>query len=540
MLIDDLRGIQRHHGYLPEAELHAYAERTGTPLYQINAVATFYPQFRRTPPPETEILVCTDLACHLRGAETLARRLEGEAAGSAGRVEVRRCSCLGRCDRPPAVLANGMVADAPDALRADVPVSPLAPVLTSRRVFDFDPYGPDTSRRYEVWTARGQRAPEAIIAALKESGLRGMGGAGFPAGAKWEIVRRAPGQPKYVVCNADESEPGTFKDREMLLHASHLVLEGMLIAAGVVGAEEAILFIRHEYAEGRAAFAAALEDARARGLLAEAPAVRIFESLGGYICGEETALLEALEGKRAEPRHKPPFPGTHGLWGRPTLINNVETFALATAILQRGAAWYRSQGVNGGVGPKLLALSGDVVRPGVYEVPLGLTIRAFLEEYGGGVANGRRLKAVLPGGASSGFLPPELADTPLEFGALAKLGSMLGSGAVIALAEGRCVLDAALNLVRFFRNESCGKCVPCRAGSEQLVGLLEAWRRGEGSPADADLIADLAPAMADASICGLGQVAPAPIVSALRYWPDEILAHVRDRCCPAGVCPVGR
>jgi len=533
MLIDELRAIQDRFGYLPEAELRAYADRTSTPLYQIEAVVSFYPHFRRSPPPAREIHVCTDLPCHLRGGSQLFERLAA-AAAAAESTEVHPCSCLGRCDGAPAVLWNGVPVTGAGELRLDG--APPEPVPIAPRVFAFDPYGGEA--RYDVWRkVRAGRTPADVIATLTASGLRGMGGAGFPTGRKWEIVRAAAGEPKYVICNADESEPGTFKDREVLLHAPHLVLEGMLVAARVVGAAEAILYVRHEYADARDRFAAAVEAVRTDGLLAGGPDVRIFDSPGGYICGEETALLEALEGKRAEPRNKPPFPGTHGLWGKPTLINNVETFALATAILARGAEWYRSQGTNGGIGPKLIALSGDVARPGVYEVPLGLPIRALIEEHGGGVVGGT-LKAIMPGGASSGFLPPEALATPLEFGALARAGSMLGSGAVVVLNDRRCMLDAALDVVRFFRNESCGKCVPCRAGSQQLVAMLERWRRGEGSPSEADLVQELAQAMADASICGLGQVAPAPIVSALKYWPDEVLAHLRERLCPAGVCPV--
>src|SRR5262249_36382597 len=243
--------------------------------------------------------------------------------------------------------------------------------------------------------------------------------------------------------------------------------------------------------------------------------VELFVSPGGYILGEETALLECMEDRRGEPRNKPPFPGTYGLWGRPTLINNVETFAFVPAILLRGADWFRSHGRHEGVGPKLLALSGDVARPGVYEVPLGITAAELFAEYGGGMLPGRKLKAIMPGGASSGFLPASLADTPLGFAPLAKLGSMLGSGAVIAVGDDRCILDLALNVVRFFRNESCGKCVPCRTGSERLVRILEGFRRGEGDEAEVALIDGLAETMFLTSICGLGQVAAAPITSAL-------------------------
>jgi NADH:ubiquinone oxidoreductase subunit F (NADH-binding)/NADH:ubiquinone oxidoreductase subunit E len=539
VLIDDLRAIQERCGYLPEAELQEYAGRCSVPLYQIQAVASFYPFFRREPPPRVELRVCADLSCHLRGAGDLLRRAAELGQRSGGEIDVSACSCIGLCDRAPALLRNDHPLDAAQ-IGADLDALVLpgwqpAPSSSPGLSFSADVYGP--GERYRLLHAlRDGLAVDELIDRLKESGLRGMGGAGFPAGTKWELVRGAAGTPKYVICNADESEPGTFKDRALLEHAPHLVLEGMLAAAIAVDAAEAIIYVRHEYEAPRAAFEHEMDRARAAGLLDGCPPVRVFVSPGGYICGEETALLEALEGKRAEPRNKPPFPGTHGLFGRPTLINNVETFALVPGIALRGSEWYRSVGMNGGAGPKLLALSGDVERPGVYEVPLGLPIAAFIEQFGGGVSDGRQLKAVMPGGPSSGFLPASMADTPLEFRALAQVGSMLGSGAVIVLDERRCMLDCALNVVRFFRNESCGKCVPCRAGSQQLVEILARWRAGEGREDDVALVEELAAAMADASICGLGQIAPAPALSALKYWPDEVLAHLREGRCPAGVC----
>jgi NADH:ubiquinone oxidoreductase subunit F (NADH-binding)/NADH:ubiquinone oxidoreductase subunit E len=535
MLIDDLKAIQARFGYLPANELVDYSERTNVPLYRIEAVASFYPFFRRAAPPSVDVRVCRDLPCHLAGGGALYHRLEEQARLAGGEIEVGTCSCLGLCDRAPALLWNDHPVEG--AALTPEPFAGPAPSLapSPRLSLSLDPY--DSHRRYGALRAlRESPEPESMLSELKQVGLRGMGGAGFPTGTKWELVRAAPGSPKYVVCNADESEPGTFKDRALLETAPHLVLEGMLIAAEVLGAAEVIVYLRHEYEAPGAALAAELERARAAGVLQGSPPVRIFISPGGYICGEETALLEALEGRRAEPRNKPPFPGTCGLFGRPTLINNVETFALVPPILLRGAAWYRSLGRNGGVGPKLMALSGDVERPGVYEVPLGLTISEFLAGCGGGVAGGRQLKAVMPGGPSSGFLPASMVDTPLEFRALAQVGSMLGSGAVMALDERRCMLDAALNVVRFFRNESCGKCVPCRAGSQQLVEILERWRAGAGKPEEVALVNELARAMVDASICGLGQVAPLPLTSALKYWPDEIMAHVQDGRCPAGVC----
>jgi NADH:ubiquinone oxidoreductase subunit F (NADH-binding) len=314
------------------------------------------------------------------------------------------------------------------------------------------------------------------------------------------------------------------------------------LGAYVVGAQKAYLFIRHEYPQQEHGLAQALAEARTQGLIGSrilgsdfSCDVEIFVSAGGYICGEETALLEALEGKRAEPRNKPPFPGTHGLWGQPTLINNVETLCMIPAILQRGAAWFKSQGRNSN-GLKYLGLSGHVAYPGVYEVPLGLPVEEFIHTYGGGMRQGRTLKAFSPGGASSGFLPASMASISLDFQALAQVGSMLGSGAVVALADGTCMLDAALNVITFFRNESCGKCVPCRVGSDKIVQILERAIRGQAETKEVDLIGELAETMQLTSICGLGQAAPLPIMSALKYFGDEIMVHLIEKRCPEGVC----
>jgi NADH:ubiquinone oxidoreductase subunit F (NADH-binding) len=375
---------------------------------------------------------------------------------------------------------------------------------------------------------------DAVVRALKDSGLRGMGGAGFPTGLKWELVRKESARPKYVICNADESEPGTFKDRVILDELAHMTIEGMAIAALVVGAEEGIVFIRHEYAAERTSLARAIDDARRRGVLGDSVLgsgrrfdLRIFVSPGGYILGEETALLECLEDRRGEPRNKPPFPGQEGLWGKPTLINNVETFALVPAILARGAEAWKALGVRGASGLKLIALSGDVVRPGVYEVPMGTTI-GELVELSGGVTGGRRVLAIAPGGASSNFLRGDALDTPLDFKALAARGSMLGSGAVLIVAEGADLVDLATNVVAFFRNESCGKCVPCRIGAEKAVAILEPAVRGKGSKRQLELLPQLDETLLQTSICGLGQVALRPFLSVLDAFGDEVRARFTE------------
>jgi NADH:ubiquinone oxidoreductase subunit F (NADH-binding) len=384
-----------------------------------------------------------------------------------------------------------------------------------------------------------------MLAALKAADLRGLGGAGFPAAVKWDAVRKAPGEPKYVVCNADESEPGTIKDRAILTTVPHLLIEGMAIAGVVTGAPHGIVYIRHEYAAERDVLAKAIEEARRDGVLgprvlgsSHAFDLEIFTSPGGYICGEESALLEAIEGKRAQPRLKPPLPVHVGLWGRPTVINNVETLAHVPAILVRGVEWYKQQGRNGGVGWKFVGISGHVRKPGVYEIRMGTPLRQVIDEQAGGMEGGRSLKAVVPSGASSGVLPASMADVALEWGALQKAGSMLGSSAIVVVGSGACMVDVALNVARFFARESCGKCWPCRVGSEKIVDLLDAVTRGQAA---ADVFApvdELAQTLLLTSICGLGQVVPNPLTSVLKHFPDEVRAHVAERRCPEGVCPM--
>jgi NADH:ubiquinone oxidoreductase subunit F (NADH-binding)/NADH:ubiquinone oxidoreductase subunit E len=552
MLIKELQDLQHQHGYLPREALHELAERLKVPFFEVYGVASFYPHFRFAPPTGTEIRICTDLSCHLAGAPAMQAALRAGCAraGLAGTVSIAETACLGRCDAPVAYTLNehiyrsgsteSMVTLVQSLRAGQLPqLQPLPPSPDNLQIYPYRGTQPFTALRQAI----ARRHFTDIIATLKASGLRGMGGAGFPTGAKWEIVHDAPDHPKYVVCNADESEPGTFKDRMLLQTVPELVLEGMLLGALTVGARHGYLYIRHEYAREREVLAQALQQMQRDGLVGErilgsalGVTLEIFDSPGGYICGEETALLEALEGRRAEPRNKPPFPGTHGLFGKPTLINNVETFALIPAILLHGAEWFKSQGQNNAVGLKFLALSGHVQKPGVYEVPLGLPASKLIFDYGGGLPSGRTLKAFSPGGASSGFLPASLAETPLEFQALAQVGSMLGSGAVVAVGDDVCMLDLALNVVKFFRNESCGKCVPCRTGSEKLLQILGRISHAGGATRDLDTIHELAETMQLTSICGLGQAAPLPITSVVRHFRDEIERHVYQRECPTGVC----
>lgn len=535
-LIPKLMEIQGRHGWLPRAELETLAREQKRPLYEIEGLISFYPHFRTEPPTGATVGVCRDLTCWLKGSEDRIAQLH-EQYDDAGDVKVVEISCPGRCDIAPAATVDDRPARAEDvdslvgAKRGGD--SGLGSVVAygPEGGWPNDPYRPG-EQRYQALRAllAGEITPEQVIDNLQSSGLRGMGGAGFPTGKKWALVRGARDVTavegngvKYAICNADESEPGTFKDRQLLAEQPHLVLEGLLMGMVVTGAEEGWVFIRHEYGPEEAVLHAEIEDLRAQGLLGDDVlgsgrrlSLEIFTSPGGYILGEETALIECMEGHRGEPRNKPPFPGVYGLWGKPTLMNSVETFADVPVIVSRGAQWWKDQGVGESDGLKFFAVSGHVERPGVYCVPMGTTIRDLLA-LAGGVAGGAALGSVQPGGASSNFLGPEHLDVPLDFGTLADAGSMLGSGAVVVIAEGTNTLAAATNVLRFFRNESCGKCVPCRVGSTKAHDLLtDTLRTGGGLDEDRRArLLELELTMRKTSICGLGQVALGPVVSVL-------------------------
>jgi NADH:ubiquinone oxidoreductase subunit F (NADH-binding)/NADH:ubiquinone oxidoreductase subunit E len=539
-LIPALQAIQERLGWLPREELEALSRDVRRPLYEIEGLISFYPHFRTEPPAAVTLHVCHDLSCWLQGADQRIADLR-ERYGDDAEIEVAEVSCIGRCDRPPAVAVNehpGAAAEAGEligAARAGQAAGYSPRSYANGATWPNDPY-PAGADRYRVLRAvlSGDLDPGRVTEALRDAGLRGMGGAGFPAGRKWELVAAQTATPKYVICNADESEPGTFKDRQILAEQPHLVLEGLLLGMLAVGAEEGWVFIRHEYGPEEAVIRREIESLRAAGLIGEAVSsgsngsgtgrrlqVEVFTSPGGYILGEESALIECMEGHRGEPRNKPPFPGVYGLWGQPTLMNSVETFAHVPVIADRGAGWWKSQGINGGTGLKFFAVSGHVARPGVYCVPMGSTARQLLEA-AGGVSGGRALAAIQPGGASSNFLGPDKLDVPLDFDALAKAGSMLGSGAMVVLAEGTDLLAAATNVLRFFRDESCGKCVPCRAGSTKAHQILSGLISAGGGAGEVDeRIPQLEETMRRTSICGLGQVALGPVLSVLRLTGQE-------------------
>ena len=526
-LLPALTAIQREHGWLPREALTELSRELNRPLYEIEGVISFYPHFRTEPPAKIALHVCHDLACWLHGSDDRIAEIRARY-GDDVEIEIQEVSCLGRCDIAPAVAVDEHPAQAGDTDRlvAAARQDRLEPAQARRGEAPRanDPYAPG-EERYRVLRRAldGELGGEQIISVLKDAGLRGMGGAGFPTGSKWDLVARQEGATKYAICNADESEPGAFKDRQILAEQPHLVLEGLLLGMVVTGAEEGWVFIRHEYGPEEAVLREELDHLRAAGMLGEDVRgsgrrleVDVFTSPGGYILGEESALIECMEGHRGEPRNKPPFPGTYGLWGRPTLMNSVETLADVPVIVERGANWWRSQGVNGATGLKFFAVSGHVERPGVYCLPMGTTLGELLAA-AGGVAGGAELLAIQPGGASSNFLGPERLDVPLDFDAMIKAGSMLGAGAVVVVAEGTDLLAAATNVLRFFRNESCGKCVPCRIGSHKaLLMLEEVLARGDGPDSIVGELERLEEAARMTSICGLGQVALGPAMSVLR------------------------
>ncbi|NIR42798.1 MAG: nitroreductase family protein [Gemmatimonadetes bacterium] len=527
-LIGELNRLQQAQGHLRDEDLRDLSERLRVPLYRIEEVISFYPHFRTTPPPKAEVAVCRDLACYVNGGDEFCARVTKLLANDP-EIEVREVSCLGRCEAAPAALIGDVPLGASPEDVAQAARQPgrrrSAGPSAARRDWRIDLYAGSELEPYAVLEAYRDRDEEEaaaeIIERLKASGLAGMGGAAFPAGLKWELVRKEAATPKYVICNADESEPGTFKDRVIMAELPHLVIEGMCLGALVCGADRGWIYIRHEYEPERQALQEAIDAARSAGVLGERFDIEIFVSPGGYILGEETALLEALEDRRGEPRNKPPYPGQSGLWGKPTLINNVETLAMAPAIVQHGPDWWKEQGTRGHHGLKFIGVSGHVERPGVFEIPMGTTV-AELIELAGGVKDGRRLKGFAPGGASSNFLPAEAADVEIDFKSIAEAGSMLGSAALIVLDQDADMIAAATNVVRFFRNESCGKCVPCRVGTEKVVAMLEGTLAGDGNGALREALPDLEVTLAETSICGLGQVALNPITSALKYWGDEM------------------
>jgi len=559
-VFEDLRHVQDAHGYVSAKEIELIAERRGVHVRDVHTVASFYPHFRLKAPVPVDVRVCDDMTCHLHKAHQLKASLEAKYAHLPNVVRVRDISCVGRCDHAPVLTLNDRyyekvsLGDAMQLIDREIAVRdaehgahlphsapPRSPEERGVKI-QCNPY-PNREDRYgiirELLTKKNV---DETLLKLKEGELRGMGGAGFPTFTKWEGCKKSRGDRKFVVCNADESEPGTIKDRFILQYLPHMVIEGMMVCAAIVGAEYGYLYIRHEYELQAEILREELAHARSLGLLGKNLLgsgqdfdMEVFVSPGGYICGEETALMEAIEGHRSEPRNKPPRTINSGLWKSPTALNNVETFTHAITILGRGGDWYKGFG-QGCAGIKFVGVTGHVVNPAIFEVPMGISYRELIYEYAGGPPPGREVIGFAPSGPSSGYLPASMLDLPLDWDKVKAAGSMLGSGAVVVCADNACMLDMALTSVRFYRNESCGKCTPCRIGTQKLVDLLENWTRGAVGPGDQAMLKDLSQVLRQTSICGLGQIAPAPIQSVMKHFPDVMKEHLEDRHCRAGIC----
>ncbi len=540
LLIEHLHLIQERFGHLSAAHLAALAEEMRLAQTEVYEVATFYAHLDvvkegETPPAPVTVRICDSLTCELMGARALLAALQ--TGLDPQEVRVVRAPCMGHCDGAPVAevghhyLDHATPAKVTRALEAghthaDVPDGQ-----------DFERYveggGYRLLRRYHGLDAPDCRPDEAVLGllgALNGSGLRGLGGAGFPTGRKWEIVRQTP-KPRYLAVNADEGEPGTFKDRYYLERDPHRFLEGALIAAWSIEAAAIYIYLRDEYPGIREVLLREIPKLEAAGLVPPGYLI-LRRGAGAYICGEESAMLESIEGKRGLPRHRPPYAAEVGLFGRPTLINNVETLYWIRDIVEQGPEWFASQGRHGSKGLRSYSVSGRVREPGVKLAPAGITASELIHEFCGGMAGGHRFKAYLPGGASGGILPASMADIPLDFGQLEKHGCFVGSHAVVVLSDRDDVRAAALNLLRFFADESCGQCTPCRVGCEKAVKLMEreVW--------DEALLEELCRTMADASICGLGQAAPNPIRSVLKFFAEDL--RIADAELPVRDDPITR
>jgi formate dehydrogenase beta subunit len=516
LLIEHLHRINDRFGHLPAAHLAALAQEMKLALTEVYEVATFYHHFEvvkegETAPPALTVRVCDSIACELAGSQALLERLPALVGSD---VRVIPAPCVGRCEVAPCVVVGqNPVGNATlDAVKTAVSLNDVS--AEKPKYINYAAYVKDGGYKLLADCLAGRRTREELTKIMEDSGLRGLGGAGFPAGRKWRLVAAEPA-PRFMAVNIDEGEPGTFKDRWYLERDPHRFLEGMLIAAWAAGVAEIWIYLRDEYAACRAILEKELHELKDEKPCA-LPPLHLRRGAGAYICGEESAMIESIEGKRGMPRLRPPYVAQVGLFGRPTLEHNMETVYWVREIVEKGAQWFAAQGRNGRKGLRSFSVSGRVRQPGVHLAPAGITLLQLIDEYCGGMLEGHELYGYLPGGASGGILPASKADVPLDFDTLQPHGCFIGSAAVVVLSNKDQAAKAALNLMKFFHDESCGKCTPCRVGTAKAAALMEekSWNQ--------PLLNELSQAMMDASICGLGQAAPNPALSVMKYFPHEV------------------
>ena len=556
-------------GYVSDDLIEEIAKRVDVNTLQVTETLAYYSMIRRKPAGKYHVQVCTNVSCMLRGGnqvyEFVQKKLEigNRQVTADGMFSLEEVECIGACTGAPAVQVNYDYYENLTEERTyqlleglDKGARPPRTEPTSGAVHERHPaelpvitrmFGVADSHKLDVYLnydgykglerALKQLTPDQVIDEVKKSNLRGRGGAGFPTGMKWSFVPKESAKPKYILCNADESEPGTCKDRPLMELCPHQLIEGVIIAGRAVGAHRGYIYIRGEYRYVLEIVDAAIEEAYARGYLGKDIMGSGFDfdlhthtGAGAYECGEESALMESLEGKRGYPRIRPPFPAVVGLYGSPTVINNVETLSAVPAILHRGGEWYAGLGSAKNGGTRLFCISGHVNRPGIYELPMGFNLKRMIEEVAGGIPNGRKLKAVIPGGSSCPLLKAEEIDLPMDFDSLAKAGSMLGSGGLVVIDESACMVDLARRIMHFYAHESCGWCIPCREGTNWLRKMLDRFHSGGGRREDIPLIGELAKNMLGKTFCPLGDAAALPTISIVKKWSHEFEEHLAGKC----------
>ncbi|HEX4001130.1 MAG TPA: NADH-quinone oxidoreductase subunit NuoF [Candidatus Acidoferrales bacterium] len=568
-LIPMLLYAQDELGHLGDEILEEIATRLDLNMSQVTETLAYYSMLHRKPMGRYHIQVCTNISCMLRGGKELYEHVQkrlgigDKEVSPSGTFSLEEVECMGACTGAPALQVNYDFHENLDAAKADAILEQLeigrvpkpVPVI-SGALHPRDPsevvvitkrFGIPNSTKIDTYLQNGgykalekavkQMTPDSIIDEVKKSSLRGRGGAGFPTGMKWSFVPKDTSKPKYVLCNADESEPGTSKDRPLLELDPHQLIEGTVIAGRAIGSNQGYIYIRGEYRYLIGIVDAALDEARARGFVGKNIMGSGFDfeifthtGAGAYECGEESALMESLEGKRGYPRIKPPFPAVVGLYGCPTIINNVETLSTVPAVINGGGEWYASLGVPKNGGTRLYSISGHVNKPGIYELPLGFPLRKLIEEVAGGMRGGKKLKAVIPGGSSCPLLSADEIDVPMDYDSVAKIGSMLGSGGTVVMDEDTCMVDVARRIMHFYAHESCGWCIPCREGTAWLRKMLDRFHEGGGREEDISLIDELSKNMLGRTFCALGDAAALPTISIVKKWRSEFEDHLQGKC----------